>query len=179
MYNVVIISAVHHSDSVIHIFFFFQILFSYNHRVLDRVPVGQSFHTPQYAYANSTPLVHPSLPPYGRIDQKKKKSEKSLGLFIVYNANKWWGNSILILAVVKLERWQRRYTWTELRGQIVTQLLCRVWSNFNNLMRLGTKFSISLLLPWPQLWLKLPSCLPSLRKSLSKGSSCFICPHSL
>ena len=72
IYKVVIISAAQQSDSVTHTdtFILFQILFPYRlSRMLGRVlcaiqqvPVGQSFHMPQRAYANPKPLVHPSHP---------------------------------------------------------------------------------------------------------------------
>ena len=69
IYKVVVISAVQHSDSVIHIYTFilFQILFPHSQPTLGRVPcaiqpipIGQSFHIPQCAYASPKPPVHPS-----------------------------------------------------------------------------------------------------------------------
>ena len=67
IYNVVIISAIQQSDSVIHMHtpILFQILFPYRlHRILGRVlcaiqqvPFGQSFHVPWCAYANPKPSM--------------------------------------------------------------------------------------------------------------------------
>ena len=72
---VVIISAIQHSDQAIHIHISIisQILFplrlSQNTGGIPcaKVPIGQSFHTPQCAYANPKPPVHPHPPtsPFG------------------------------------------------------------------------------------------------------------------
>ena len=68
-----IISAVQQSGSVLHehVSLSFRFFSHANyHRIwgrvpcaIQQVPVGQSFHAPQCAYANPKPPVHPSAPP--------------------------------------------------------------------------------------------------------------------
>ena len=72
MYNIVIISAARHGDSVIHVHtsILFQILSHMDyHRILGRVlcaawqvPIGQSFHKPECAYANRGKPFNMPLP---------------------------------------------------------------------------------------------------------------------
>ena len=74
IYKAVIICAVQQSDPVIHIHIIHSLWFFSHidyHRILGRVPcaiqqvpVGQSFHIPQCAYANPKPLVRPSHTPF-------------------------------------------------------------------------------------------------------------------
>ena len=78
IYNVVMISAVQQSDSVIHgrTSILFQILFPHRWSqnmgrvlcALEQVPIGHSFHIPQFSYASPKPPVHPPTPqpvPFG------------------------------------------------------------------------------------------------------------------